>query len=62
MDTKTETIFFTTITFVIAILALIVSYEFGVKGMQKEAIERNFAHYDVRSNGDTEFRWNNPAQ
>lgn len=59
---KVETSFITITGMLIVALFIAVAYEQGVASMKKEAIERNFAHYDVRSNGDTEFRWNNSAQ
>jgi hypothetical protein len=59
---KIEIAFITIVSTAIIALLMTISYEFGEASMQKEAVERNFAHYDVRSNGDTDFSWNKPTQ
>lgn len=59
---KLEVFFITLISTFIVALLMLTTYDLGINNMKKEAVERNFAHYDVRSNGKTEFRWNNSAQ
>lgn len=50
----------------LSICILFLAYAAGAANLEskyrKEAIERNFAHYIVDSNGKTEFRWKNPAR
>jgi uncharacterized protein YpmB len=46
------------ITLIISTLVFFIGYSHGLKDMEKEAIQKHFGRYDLNTNDQVVFKWN----
>jgi hypothetical protein len=55
---KTDTILITILSVLFCGAFLILGYTIAEEKYHIEAVDRGFAHYDVKNDGSTTFKWN----